>query len=201
MDPRGETVPPKIVGGRLAPNEWRPKTTEDLKECRADAARKILKAVEELSTERIAEPRAEVIKHLGLFSSLGCLNELRAWLQPAGLDESTLRHLRAELDEHIDWLRPHAEGCDWLNVHPSEGERAWASKARAEAGEWRRILEPASLASRIRDVTARDRWEHRQYLPDQDFIPEERTLFPKKELYSRSTGASEVSGRRWPFCR
>lgn len=195
MDPRGETVPPKNVGGRLAPNEWRPKTTEDLKGCRADAARKILKAVGELSAERIAEPRTEVIKHLGLFSSLGCLNELRVWLQPAELGESTLRLLRAELDEHIDWLRPHAEGCDWLNVHPSEGERAWASKARAEAEEWRRILEPASLASRIRDVTARDRWEHRQYLPDH----EQQTDLLYEQLARNTLEHLEVMDELWDW--
>jgi hypothetical protein len=25
-EPTGETIPPKVVGGRLAPEEWHPKT-------------------------------------------------------------------------------------------------------------------------------------------------------------------------------
>jgi hypothetical protein len=192
-DPVGETVPPKIVGGRLAPEEWRPKTNGDLRKSQTDAANKLLKVVKELLAERIATPRAEVINHLRLFSNHGCLDELRAWLQPNGLDESTLRHLRAALDEHIDWLQPHAEGSDWLNIHPSEGERAWAGKARAEAEEWRRALEPASLASRIRDVTARERWEHRQYVPDK----EQQTNQIYEQLAQDTLEQPEVMDELW----
>jgi hypothetical protein len=194
-DPGGESVPPKIVGGRLVPEEWRPKTNGDLRKCRADAAIKILKVVKELSAERIATPRTEVIKHLRLFSNLGCLNELRTWLQPAELDESTLRRLRAELDDYIDWLRPHAEGSDWLNVHPSEGERAWAGKALADAENWRRALEPASLASRIRDVTARERWEHRQFVPDW----EQQTNLIYEQLARDTLDNPEVMDELWDW--
>jgi hypothetical protein len=105
-------------------------------------------------------PRSTIIDNLGLFLSLGCLEQLRSWLATAELDEDTLRLLRIQIDSHLNFLRLRAMGSDWLDVHPTERQRAKASEALPGIEAWRASLEPEGLESRIREVTGRERWEH-----------------------------------------
>jgi hypothetical protein len=159
--PTGETIPPNVVGGRLAPQEWCPKTNQDIKRARVEAAAAIFEAVKGLSADRVDVPRSTIIDNLGLFLSLGCLEQLRDWLSPAELDEDTLRRLRIKIDSHLDFLRLRATGSDQLDIHPTERQRAKASEALPRIEAWRNSLEPKGLESRIREVTGRERWEHK----------------------------------------
>lgn len=165
-EPTGETIPPNVVGGRIAPEEWRPKTNQDIEQARAEAAVAILEAVKGLSADRVEVPRSTIIDNLGLFLSLGCLEQLRDWLSPAELDEDTLRRLRIKIDGHLNFLRLRATGSDWLEVHPTERERSKASEALLGIGAWRDSFEPEGLEDRIREVTGRERWEHGSYFAE-----------------------------------
>jgi hypothetical protein len=159
-EPTGETIPPKVVGGRLAPDELRPKTSQGIKHARAYAAAAILDAMKGLPADRVEVPRSTIIENLGLFLSLGCLEQLRDWLSPVELDEDTLRRLRVKIDSHLNFLRLRATGSEWLDIHPTERQRAKADEALPVIEAWRDSLEPDGLESRIREVTGRERWEH-----------------------------------------
>jgi len=159
-EPSGKTIPPKVVGGRLAPEEWRPKTHQDIRRARAEAASSIIDAVKRLPADRVEVPRTTIIENLGIFLSLGCLEQLRNWLSPTELDEDTLRWLRIKIDSHLDFLRLRATGSDWLDVHPTDSQRTKASAALVGVEAWRDSLKPEGLESRIREVTGRERWEH-----------------------------------------
>lgn len=159
-EPTGETIPPNVVGGRLAPEEWHPQTNQRIKQARTEAATAILEAVAALPAERVEVPRSTIIDNLGLFLGLGCLEQLRSWLSPAELDEDTLRRLRIQIDSHLNFLRLRATGSDWLDVHPTERQRVKASEALPGIEAWRNSLEPKGLESQIREITGRGRWEH-----------------------------------------
>jgi hypothetical protein len=158
--PTGETVPPAIVGGRLAPPEWRPED-KDFRLVRGAAASKIIDAIKELPADRIEIPRVSVIDNIGIFLSLGCLEQLQERLLPSGLDEDTLRQLRINVDSYISRLRVRAEGSDWLGIHPTDKQKARARKALSKTEAWRSTLEPEGLDERIRELTGRENWQHK----------------------------------------
>lgn len=161
-EPTGEVIPPHIVGGRLAPEEWHPKTDAELRAIRINAAKTIIQALKELPEIQLAQARSTVVEHLSLFLSLDCLDELEGWLRPEDLDDEILRQLRTEIDSHLDFLSIRADGSNWLDIHPPEEERRRARKALDEITIWRRTLDPKELDDRIKEVTGRAYWQHKE---------------------------------------
>lgn len=159
----GEMALPEIVGGKLVPAEWRPATNSDLYSIRATSAARIIDCARSLEESLSAGIRAVVIDNLGTFLRLGCISNLREWLNPKTLDEQPLRELRNNLDDYVNFMRVRAEGSDWLDVHPTDAEKDQARQLRSEAMDWQRILAPNNLASRLRDVTGRHFGQHNNF--------------------------------------
>jgi hypothetical protein len=161
----GESALPSIVGGRPVPPEWRLTTFADLPKIRAASATRIIECAKSLEAPLASGIRSVVIKQLRPFMWLGCTSVLKEWLNPNEMDEVSLRELRSNLDDFINFIEVRAEGSDWLDVHPTEAERDYARKLRSEALQWQSVIAPADLASRVRDVTGRYFGQHNSFSP------------------------------------
>lgn len=147
-------APPRTVGGRLVPEEWRPKTNEELYELKIDATHKFIDVIKNLKNDYKKIPICEVISEIDSFLRLGLMKNLQEWLNNEALDEEMLRHLRLNIDKHLYWLRLHLKDKE-------KGEDiTWAQNAVNEIMPWRKQLEPSDLQSRIREVTGRNYWDH-----------------------------------------
>lgn len=191
----GRMIPPNIVGGRIVPEEWEPSSDFELDKARAEAAHQIIECVKVLPLDQQVIPRVSIIQHIGTFLQLGCIDALREWLKPEGLDEETLRSLRASLDSHINWLKLHAKDDSWAGIYPTDDEKAWASRALEPVLVWRRFLDPSTLQAHIQDVTERGFWDHKGYGVDS----EERANEVYENLAMETLKEPEVLNGLWDW--
>jgi len=141
----GLPAPPRVVGGRVVPPPWRPATWGELGRLRRDAARQILDTVDGFPDDLAQIALAVLVEHLQVFRGLGELSRLRALFRPDRLNDSLRRHLVAQLEKHIAFIREiNQEGGTKPPLQPLE--------------EWLAELSPRDLATRVRDLTAQRYW-------------------------------------------
>jgi hypothetical protein len=144
----GRVEGPRVVGGRLVPEEWRPRTYGELWAMQAESARRVLETVSALPRERQPAVLKAIVNQIASFLDHGALEQLRDLLNHGELDDETLRSLRLRLDDYVSRRQEAAE----------QGRRD--ADALAEVQRWRSELEPQDLLTRIRDVTGRDYWTY-----------------------------------------
>jgi len=135
--------PPTVVGGRVVPDEWRPRTQRDLSEIEAQAGRALLAEVGRLRPELRLRATRSVIEHLSPFVYRNLLPELRNLMRGIEDDNVLLRALRAAIDHVIS-----------LAEHPDEQEKE--PPFLPALNQWRQELDPRGLREQIIDLTARD---------------------------------------------
>lgn len=138
-------VPPSIVGGRIVPDQWEPKTVRELEQCRIDTAKSLLGTIPGLSKRVRVRAVASVIDQLAKLLAYGIVEDLRDTLTPHLNDESLKRKLLLKLEEWLSWHE---------RQNQDESRPEWVEAVR----QWRDELVPATLAERIKDLTARDHW-------------------------------------------
>jgi hypothetical protein len=133
-------APPAIVGGRIVPQQWRPKSRVEFLEHLRSAAKDLFEILPSLDPSLRSHAISEIVEHLHEFASIDVLSELRRALADELSNKSLLRHLREKIDvlaaryaEHDPDLIPFLQ-------------------------EWSNSLTPSGLAERVRDLTARDAW-------------------------------------------
>ena len=145
--PSGQPYPPRVVGGRVVPERWRPENPEQLHGLWLWAARQLLGVIRDLP-EPVQEPAlAGVVDQLGSFLRLGLLEEVRGLLAGERLTERLRRALLAAIDQWTAFDRELAER--------GEEPRGVTTELLSR---WRADLAPPDLPTRVRDVTAQDYW-------------------------------------------
>jgi hypothetical protein len=141
----GLPAPPRVVGGRIVPRPWRPRTWGEILNLRRDAGRQILDVVAELPGGCSEVALVAVAEHQQAFTGLGLLDHLRTLFRPELVSESIRRHLVIGLEKQIAFLSEGGrQDRDVSTLRPLE--------------EWLADLSPSDLASRVRDLTVQSSW-------------------------------------------
>jgi hypothetical protein len=140
-------MPPSVVGGRLAPQPWRPATYGEMGRLQQDLGRRALAAVGRLVPELGSSARLFVIRNLQVFARHGLVAELRGLLDgDADLRQAVRLELRRLVTnrEEMQARRPRPSPPDPI----LESLRAWCNE-----------LAPTDLVARVRELTARSPWD------------------------------------------
>jgi hypothetical protein len=135
----------RVVGGRVVPPAWTPKTHGELATLRQDAGHRILDAIGSLATDCLPMTLLVVINHLQTFTRLGLISRLRTLFRPDRLDEQVRRQLVGKLDAAISLLR-------------ERGSEQQPDPFLLSLEEWMEELSPHDLGTQARDLTAQPYW-------------------------------------------
>lgn len=138
-------VPLRIVGGRIVPDQWKPRTSAELELCRLSAAKTVLATIPALHGDVQTLAVRSVVNSIAKFLAYETVDELRAAITPHLDDESLKRQLLSKLEEWLSWQERDAG---------TPSRPGWYQAVR----RWRDDLTPTTLAERLRDLTSRDYW-------------------------------------------
>ncbi len=158
----GRMTPPKVVGGRLVPNEWRPNTLQELNQIRKNVVNQTLNTVMTLSEDKISFVKREVMKNISLFLDLDCLDILKKFLNVDRINGNDQRLLRVKLDEYINRLNLLLEKDNKENIE----------KKLNEIKVWRREIAPENLLEKIKDITIRSYFSYYYSNEDEEEVKE-----------------------------
>jgi hypothetical protein len=140
-------LPPRVVGGRVVPEPWQPKTYGELHRWQAEAGREIIDALRGLP-EPLRQVGAETVaRHLHDFIRLGLLPALRDHLFRGDLSARLRRSLVDALEERVAYFKKMVE----------RGEER-ARPGFEELSRWLESLAPSDLATRVVGLTSREYW-------------------------------------------
>ena len=141
-------APPAVVGGRVVPQQWQPRSVVEWRSLITDAQRRVLAAIVRLEPSLRKVALGAVVHDLGALLRLGILQEVREATAIEATDEEFRRELRAHLNQVIALYTK--EGT--ADTHPPPGD--WLESVR----RWSEELAPRDLTSRIKELTANDYW-------------------------------------------
>src|SRR5262249_55479721 len=142
----GRPMPPSVVGGRLAPESWRPATYGEMWQFQQDLGRRALAVLRGLAPDLGVQARLFVIGNLQVFASHGLVAELRALLD----DDGGLRQaVRLELHRLVTWReRARAQRPTPPPDPMLDALRVWSDE-----------LAPTDLPARVKELTAMRPWD------------------------------------------
>jgi hypothetical protein len=143
----GLPLPPSVVGGRLVPERWRPKSIQELRSERRDLALRTRELICSMQSQLQSIALVWIIDNFSILFSWLSVDELKAVLAPANEDEEMRRLLRRAINSHIDHRFRRQE-------HSLQNDEV-LQQLRA----WNRELAPVDLPGRIRELTAKQPWE------------------------------------------
>jgi hypothetical protein len=141
----GLPVPPRVVGGRIVPQPWRPRTWNEIGSYRRQAGSQVLETIAGLPEDRLPRALSLVAEHLGAFTDVGLLDRVRSLFRLDQLGDPLRRLVVAQVEKQIGFLREIGrENRPNFKFHQLE--------------EWLAELSPPDLAARVRDLTAQKYW-------------------------------------------
>ena len=143
----GRVAPPRVVGGRIVPEEWRPRTHQERQSLTRDAARRVLAAISELNPDGRQRGVDAVLSHVSEFIAVGAAGDLRTFFASETGNERVRRSLIAQLDDQLGLYRLRGEQDESTYVPLID-----------ELERWRESLASDDLATQIKDLTAQDYW-------------------------------------------
>lgn len=165
-------IPPAVVGGRVRPTEWQPKTRGELFDWSQTGGRKFIKAVRALTDERQQFVLNAIVPEIGRFLDLDLFDELRRWIADIAPDKDTARKLRKEVDSWLSWRAAHMTGNGRLVALVDAVQ------------EWRDSIEPRTVIERAKDLTSRDYWENlREFSRSGDEVSHEEATRQTDAVY------------------
>ena len=94
-------VPPRVVGGRVVPEEWEPRTMGELRRLVQEAGRSFLAAASTLRPELQRRVLTLIIADLWEFVQIGLTEEVRGFVNTVPGNATSVMSLRIVLDELI----------------------------------------------------------------------------------------------------
>lgn len=143
----GRCAPPRVIGGRIVPEEWRPGTNEEGLSLTRHAASRVLTCISELDDGERKLGAEAVLGYVNEFISIGAASDLRKFFEGEMRDERVRRSLVAQLHDQLGRYRMLAEQ-DNDNYLP----------LIEELDQWMTSLASDDLATQIKDLTAQDYW-------------------------------------------
>lgn len=143
-------VPPRVVGGRVVPEQWEPRTVGELHRLVREAGRSFLAVASTLSPKLQRVVLELVIADLSKFLRLGLTEEARRFVDAVPGNAASIRGLRITLDELIyrEELISKKDGV----------EPAHLRSLRL----WRDAIQPTTPLERLVDITGRNTWNVRR---------------------------------------
>jgi hypothetical protein len=145
--PTGRLVPPRVIGGRLAPEPWCPATSKELQDLQRDLGWHALEAVGRLPAPVRYLGRMAVASNFPAFVRLGLVGEMRGLLAEG--DEALSQAVRLQLRRLVE-LR---EG-----IQKRRGDSS-PDPVLEDLRRWQAELQPSGLVERVKDLTSLDYWE------------------------------------------
>jgi hypothetical protein len=137
-------VPPKVVGGRIVPEQWEPSSPQELNQLVSHAIDKLLTTISILSGNVQSKGIDFLIKNIGTLIDYGFLTKLKELLQRSAVSETHIRSLKSQLESYISRI-------DKFN-HPNV--------YREQALEWKNQYQPQDLESRVIEFIYRNYWDY-----------------------------------------
>ncbi len=141
---------PPVVAGRIAPEDWRPRTFEEERDCYSAALDLVLESFV-LSEDLRTTGAKTAIRWTRWLVARGFLKKLRDILSSIQLTDDELAHLVEALDEALAYDLPLEEERD-------EGPTPARALVREEVVAWRQLLATRDLHARVVSTVGKDRW-------------------------------------------
>ncbi len=142
----GPPIPPTVLGGRLTPEPWRPRTMHELHEWKVTAARNCLRTIGEIPETNREGILFFVVENIDSFINLGLMPELRSCLDILPEDGELRQTLRLALLQTLDRL----ERKKGHSASPEDADLL------ERVHHWAEELAPEDLVARIKELTAQD---------------------------------------------
>ncbi|MEK4713320.1 trypsin-like peptidase domain-containing protein [Sporosarcina sp. FSL K6-5500] len=92
-------VPPKVIGGRVVPQEWRPATEKELYDLKIKAMKTLVSNLRDIQGERIEISNNFIIKEFRMFVDYGAIEDLKDIFRKYGIQEETEIKLKNAIEE------------------------------------------------------------------------------------------------------
>lgn len=161
------TVPPKIIGGRVVPEQWHPSSEIELEQLRGWALDIFLKSMNSLENSIKIEIIDYVIKELSIFIKFGFLEDLKQLFEQKDIVDMQLRKLKYSLEEYISRVEKYGDDNTYYY----------------HAIEWKSKLIVTSLEERIREFIYRNYWDY-FHASTEEIIDQERSELAKEIVNS-----------------
>ena len=94
-------VPPKVIGGRIVPEEWRPVNQRELNDLKIVAMKMLISNLYSIKDERKNIIKYFIIDELKMFIEFGTIDTLKDAIKDYMVEEETKFKLRNEIEELI----------------------------------------------------------------------------------------------------
>lgn len=140
---------PPVVAGRIPPEEWRPKTDSELKEC-MNAVINLLQKIANSDSTMLHKRALEIaIKNARLLLRLGYLSSLKALLHDNVLDDKMRVDLIGKVEEFLHF-----------ECKPKPGKHCLPQDYVDEVRQWVKALKQSDFHGRIVSLVDVDPWHH-----------------------------------------
>jgi hypothetical protein len=144
----GRQAPPTVVGGRLVPTPWQPRTYQELRKLQQDMGRRMLQAISHLRPHLRSQAFRIVIEELPVMVlHHGLFDELPSSFASSATEEELRQFLRVKFN-HMIGMREFQQ-----KTRPSHKDPLLELLR-----QWDAELAPKDLSARIKDLTAQDYW-------------------------------------------
>lgn len=155
-------APPKVVGGRVVPPEWKPATYEELYSIRKQAAQIFVENIEILN-ENIKEVVISfIVGNIEIFINYGVIAKVREALKD--VEQSLIISLRNSLDDFISMT----------NKYDHNNKNYFL-----DAVDWRKSLQTQNLEEEILEFISRDYWGYVHRSNEEDVLKKTGKLVSK----------------------
>jgi hypothetical protein len=147
LQPRtiGVAIPARVVGGRLAPDPWRPKSKEEFQCLRSDFAGRLLELGRHLIGEAKSHFDKAALDNFSTFAAMGLVEELRGCLGDFDRGPQKFRTLEA-IERSIAFLSDERHG----NL---------GQKAVLALRSWQDAIDTLSMSDRVLFWISRNPWD------------------------------------------
>lgn len=94
-------VPPKVIGGRIVPEEWRPASQQEFDDLKLEAMKILISNLNTIEDDRKNVVMDFIVDELGMFIEYGNIDTLKVVIRKYIVEEETKIKLRNEIEELI----------------------------------------------------------------------------------------------------
>lgn len=163
-------VPPKVVGGRIVPKEWRPASEKELSELLVKSMGKLINTLSNIQDNRTEKIKKIIIDEFSIFIDFGRLKDVKALFEKYIVQEETKIKLKSTLEK----ISYNYDKYDHY-IENIEGLRGWLKD-----------LENLTFDSIIKEFILGDYWD-KYHMKGEEIIEREVENLAKELLNDKKT--------------